>query len=214
MVPGTSSISKMIDVESNRFSLSVLTTKCVCSEFCRRRLQHYRTRVKIGRWYPGVMKGKFLTAATCVATVIGGGVVYGFCVSQYSLMPKLSSNELDAVLLRPVSNLSHPSKICYEVACWPDRDFPHLIVQFKEPNDRRIIRKPSRKYVEHLLESSADSGIDFSFKIHSVKGVYDPIEIFEHDLVKNGKRTKDYYMSLTYGVSEDPIKRPEPHRIR
>lgn len=134
-------------------------------------------------------KSQILAYSIACVLAIGAGLAYG--LNKPTPAVKISCEELIALMQDENLAFSRIDKIEFVSAAWPDRNYPQLRLQLKNPNSKAVIIQPRLKQVEWVLESSAKIGINFD-QIQLI-----PTAMYNYRdtkaLVRNGFPTNDYH---------------------
>lgn len=138
-----------------------------------------------------------------------GGLLYGRCISKYEFIPTMSLGALAGEVQKTKPN-SRIDKIDY--AAWVgerDRDFPHFIVNMRNPSSRFIVRNPSPQHVKTILKWARVRGVDFTYKEFSRHTLV--VESWEFPLIENAVPTEAYAVSMK---GERLVANSGPSKIR
>lgn len=133
-------------------------------------------------------KSQILGYSIACILAIGAGLAYG--LNKPGPTVKVSWEELADLMQNEKLAVSRIEKIEFVSAAFPDRTYPQLRLQLKNPKSKAVTIQPRLKQVEWVLESCATYGIDFD-QIQLI-----PTAMYNYRdtkaLVRNGFPTNDY----------------------
>jgi|AGTN01.2.fsa_nt_gi hypothetical protein len=148
---------------------------------------------------------KSLILAYSIASVLGtsAGLAYGFygpyaMHSTYNLTWDMLETHVRMNYYAP--RAARLKKIDFVSAAWTDPDYPQLQIEFKNSPLKAVLKRPSLKQVELLLQQAEFVGLDFD-QVYLI-----PTAMYNHRsvvaLIKNGKRSEDYHSPPSFVLNE------------